>query len=80
MDNLDKIKFKEAGNGWFIKLFLDENGNEVSRTPSFKNGKGSGTGLYKEMQAYVKAGNKIEPQYTSEEQAQKEADDVQNAL
>lgn len=80
MDNLDKIKFKEAGNNWFVKIFLDENGNEESRTPSFTNGKGSGSGLYKEMQAYVAAGNKIEPQFTAEELGQKEIDDLQNAL
>jgi hypothetical protein len=76
MDNLDKIKFKEAGNGWFIKIFLDDKGNETGRTPSFANGKGSGTGLFKEMQAWLGVeGNEIEPQFTAEESVQKEADD-----
>ena len=74
MDNQDKIKFKEAGNGWFIKIFLDNEGNEISRTASFKNGKGSGIGLYNEMQAWEAAGNTIEPQFTTEEQAAKEAE------
>lgn len=79
MDNLDKIKFKEAGNNWYIKIFLDKNGNEESRTPSFADGKGSGTGLYKEMQVWVKAGNTIEPQFTSEELAAKEAGEIEAA-
>ncbi|MCK5615450.1 hypothetical protein KAR91_77015 [Candidatus Pacearchaeota archaeon] len=72
MDNLDKIKYKEAGNSWFIKIFLNDKGNEVSRTPSFADGKGAGTGLFKEMKAWVEAGNKIESQFTAEELAEKE--------
>lgn len=80
MDNLDKIKFKEAGNNWYIKIFLDKNGNEKSKTPSFANGKGSGSGLFKEMQAWVEAGNVIEPQFTAKELKQKKAADSQSAL
>lgn len=76
MDNLDKIKFKEAeSSGWYYKIDLVTN-----QKISFANGKGSGTGLYKEMETWVAAGNVIEPQYTPEEQVQKEIDDLQNAL
>jgi len=74
------LKYKEAGNGWFIKIFLDENGIEVSRTASFADGKGSGTGLFKEMQAWIKAGNTIEPQFTAEELKAKEAEETEQAL
>ncbi len=80
MDNQDKIKYKEAGNGWFIKIFLDNGGNEHSRTGSFKDGKGSGTGLYKEMQAWIAAGNEIEPRYTAEELVEKEAKELEQTL
>lgn len=79
MDNLDTIKYKENRNGWFVKIFLDENGNEASRL-EFADGKGSGTGLFKEMQAWEEAGNEIEPQYTTEELTQKETDDFNNAI
>ena len=57
--------------------FLDENGNEVSRTPSFADGKGSGTGLYAEMQAWIKAENTVEPQFTAEELKQKEIEETE---
>ena len=77
---MDKIKFKEAGNNWFIKIFLDEEGNEASKTPSFKDGKGSGTGLYKEMKAWEAAGNIIEKQYTANELVQKESSDLQKVI
>lgn len=80
MDNLDKVKYKEAGNGWFIKIFLDDEGNEQSRTSSFADGKGSGTGLAKEMQAWIEDGGVVEPQYTAEEQAAKDQAEAANAI
>ncbi len=69
MDNLDKIKFKEAeAPGWYYKI------DQIAGSKiSFADGKGSGTGLYKEMQAWIAAGNEIEPQYTAEELTEKEA-------
>lgn len=79
MDNQNKIKYKEAGNGWFIKIFLDDEGNEQGRTASFADGKGSGTGLTKEMQDWIDAGNEVEPQYTAEEQAAKDQADADAA-
>lgn len=76
MDNLNKIKFKETeAPNWYYKIDL-EDGSQIS----FANGKGSGSGLYKEMQAWVNAGNTIEPQYTPEELEQKEAAELQTAL
>lgn len=71
MDNLDKIKFKEAGNGWYFKIDLDS-GDKINFPKKH--------GYYKEMQAWVEAGNEIEPQYTSDELAQKESEDMQNAI
>lgn len=74
------IKYKEAGNDWYIKIFLDDEGNETSRIPSFKDGKGSGIGLFKEMQSWIAAGGVVEPQFTPEEQAEKEANELNQAL
>ena len=74
MDNQDKIKFKEAeAPEWYYKIDI-ETGQKIS----FADGKGSGTGLYKEMQAWIDAGNEIELQYTAEELAQKETQDQLN--
>ncbi len=76
MDNQDKIKFKEAeAPGWFYKIDLVA-GSKIS----FADGKGSGTGLYKEMQAWIAAGGVIEPQYTAEELAEKEAKELEQSL
>lgn len=80
MDNQNKIKYKKAGSDWFIKIFLDDKEKEISRTPSFANGKGSGTGLYQEMMAWVEVGNKVEPLYTTEEFAEKEINDLHIVL
>lgn len=77
---MDNLRYKEAGNDWFIKIFLDESGNETGRTASFADGKGSGTGLFKEMQAWQDLGNQVEPQYTAEELAAKEAEEATNAI
>jgi len=75
---MTKIKYKETGNNWFIKIFLDENGNEVSRTPSFSEK--NSPGLVKEMQAWEKTGGIIEPQFTAEELAAKEIEETEQAL
>ncbi len=73
-------KYKEAGNGHYIKITLDENGNELSRSASFgENDKPltMGAGFYQEM---IDSGLEIEPQYTVEEQAQKDIDDSAQAI
>ena len=76
MDNQDKIKYKEAeAPGWFYKIDIVA-GSKIS----FADGKGSGTGLFQEMQAWIAAGNEVEPQYTAEELEQKEADDLDQAI
>jgi len=76
MDNLNTIKFKKSESlGWFYKI-----DTATDQKISFTNGRGSGTGLYKEMQAWVRSGNTIEPQYTTKEQDQKDIDDLKNAL
>ena len=62
MDNLESIKYKDAGNGWYWKIDV-HTGDKIS----FKNGKGSGSGLFKEMQSWIDSGNEIEPQFTKEE-------------
>ncbi len=76
MNSLDKIKFREAGNGQFIKIFLDDIGNELSRTATFSETnkpKTMGAGLWNEMQEWLKiSGNEIEPQFTTEEQVVKD--------
>ncbi len=80
MNNLDKIKFKEAGNGEFIKISLGENGQELSRSASFgpkSKPLTMGAGFYKEM---IDSGLEIEPQYTAEELEQKEVDDLDQAI
>ncbi len=76
MDNLDTIKFKESeSEGWYYKIDVG-----TGRKISFANGKGCGTGLYKEMQAWTSAGNEIEPQYTPAESVQKEINDSNMSL
>ncbi len=74
------IKYKEAGNGEFIKIGLDENGQELSRSASFgpKNKpKTMGAGFYQKM---LDSSLEIETQYTAEELEQKEADDLDQAI
>ena len=75
------IKFKEAGNGYFIRISIDEEGKETSRTPSFNHGKPgtSAFGYFKEMQEWEAAGNKIEPQFTAEEFAERESEEAEKA-
>ena len=70
------IKYKEAGNGQYIKITLDESGNELSRSASFSENskpKTMGAGFYQEI---LDSGLEIEPQYTAEELEQKEVDDL----
>ena len=70
------IKYKKAeAKNWFYKIDI-ASGSKIS----FADGKGSGTGLYAEMLAWVAAGNEIEPQYTVEELAEKEVNDFGTAL
>lgn len=73
-------KYKEAGNDHFIKIFLDEQGNELTRTASFKNGRGSGTGLHAEMIAWQENGGVIEPLETAEEITEREAEEAAGAI
>lgn len=61
MDNLDKIKFKQSVPGWLIKI-------DNSGKTEFKEG----TRYVNELQAWKDAGNEIEPQFTTEEQAAKD--------
>ncbi len=71
------MKYKHAeAPGYYYKI--DDLGN---KSASFNEGKPktSAAGMYKEMQAWVAAGNGIEPQYTAEELEQKEADDLDQA-
>lgn len=77
------IKFKEVGPDAFVKIYLNEDGSESSKSGSFSSKpkeKTSGYGLNKEMIAWVAAGNTIEKQYTPGELAQKVIDDAKNAL
>lgn len=76
---MENTKFKKAGLDCFIKIYLNEDGSENSRTGSFSSNskpKTSGYGMNKEMIAWKAAGNTIEDQYTPEELAQKESDDL----
>lgn len=68
MDNLDKIKFKESISGWLFKI-------DASGKTEFK----IGTRFIDELKAWEKAGYKIEPQFTDEEQAQKELEETEAA-
>jgi len=76
------IKFKDTGDGYFTKIFLDEDGGELSRTGSFSGTckpKTMGAGLSLEMQDWIGAGNTVEPQYTVEESVEKEAIETEGA-
>ena len=68
------MKYKHAeAEGWYCTI--DDNGNK-SQSWNEKNR----PVCYEEMQAWVKAGNVIEPQFTVKELKQKKADDLQKAL
>ena len=74
MDNLETIKYKESESvGWFYKIDI-----ETGSKQSFNSKKN--IGLKNEMEAWVESGNIIEPQYTTEEQAQKDSNDLENSL
>lgn len=69
------VKYKEAGSGQYIKISLDENGDELSKSASFSENnkpKTMGAGFYQEM---LDSGLEIEPQYTAEEMVEKETED-----
>lgn len=68
------MKFKYAeSKDWFY--FIDDNSNK-SASFTAKNK----PGLYAEMKAWESAGNEIEPQFTVEELAAKEAEEKTAAL
>ena len=72
MDNQENIKFKHAeSKDWFYKIDL-LTGQKISFSKKH--------GYYTEMLAWVAAGNKIEPQYTAEELAEKELNDFGTSL
>lgn len=73
MDNLKSIKFKHDVSGWYSKVDLKTGDRTV-----FKNGNGSGSGLYLEMMAWVADGNEVEQQYTDDELTEKEAQEKVN--
>ena len=68
------MKYKHAeSEGWFYTI--DDNGlKSQSWHPRNK------PVMFKEMQEWEAAGNKIEPQFTAEELKQKEIDDLKRAL
>ena len=72
------MKYKHAeSQGFYYKI--DDLGNKSS---SFNEGKPktSSAGMFKEMQEWLKIkGNSIEPQFTPEELAEKEADNIEAA-
>lgn len=75
------IKFKLAGSGLFIRYSTDENGNKLPKTVTGSFGpnnkpKTSGAGMYQEYLKWIEDGNTVEPQYTVEELAVKEAKEV----
>ena len=70
------IKYKKAeGKDWYNKIDLNTN-----KKVSFCKDKGSGVGLFNEMQEWVGNGNEIDPLYTSTELAEKEAAEFQDAI
>lgn len=70
MDNQDKIKYKyTAAPGWIEKIDLVSGSKQ-----SFNVNK---SGLVKEMQAWIDAGNEIEPEFTTEELTEKEVANLQ---
>lgn len=70
---MTKIKYKEAeAPGWFYSF--DENGNKSqSWHPRNK------PVMEKERLAWLAAGNEMEPRFTLEEQATKEAEEIESA-
>lgn len=74
---LDRVSYKDAGNGWTTKIHYDDKGVEISRI-SFKDGIGCGTGLHQEMLLWLKIpGNEIEPVLTDAGKiAQSEAEKI----
>lgn len=72
------IKFKEAGNGWYYKIFLDEKGNELSRTPSWN--KKNKPGYFQEMQDLIAEGNEVEPLETTQEIEERKKKEALEAL
>ncbi len=74
------IKYKEAGNGQYIKISFDKDGNELSPSASFgpkSKPLTMGAGFYQEM---LDSGLEIEPQYTAVELVEKEANDLDQAI
>jgi hypothetical protein len=79
MDNQDKIKYKQSA-GSFVKK-IDIATSSVMAEFNIDQPKRY-AGLIAEMQAWVDAGNEIEPQFTEaelEEKATKEAEDAKTA-
>ena len=77
------IKFKEAGNGHFIRISLDEEGNELSRTATFSEAskpKTMGAGFFAEKNKWVEDGGVVEAQYTAEEQTAKDQAEAEKDL
>lgn len=66
------VYYKDAGNGERIKL--DDKGN---KSPSFN--KKNKPGLWAEMQSWIDAGGVVEPQFSAEELAAKEAEEIEAA-
>lgn len=77
-------KFKEAGNGQFVRYSTDENGNKIpgTETATFSESnkpKTSGAGLWREKIEWEAKGNVVEPQFTAEQLAAKEAEETEAA-
>lgn len=70
-----KTKYKEAGNGLFIRITEDENG-KINKSPSFsahEKPRTFGHALHTEMIKWKAAGGKVEKQFTSAELTQNAA-------
>ena len=68
------MKFKHAeSTGWYYQI--DDDGNKGQSWSAKNRPK-----MYEEMMKWVAEGNEIEPRYTAEELAEKEAADAQQAL
>lgn len=65
------MKYKELGGGWYCQN--DENGDKFDFTKKNK------PGFYAAMMKWIDEGNAIESEYTTEELAQKEIDDLSSA-
>lgn len=78
-------KFKHAGNGNFIRISTDGNGNELPETktapfgPNDKPGT-MGAGFFAEKEAWVEAGGVVEDQFTATEQTAKDQAEAEQAL